>query len=125
MGTITIKLPYNVDDTFGLSMIDSPKDMVKQSLLNLILCNKGECIFDINYGVGITDLLFANSHDAEVNNKREEIRRQTATYLPYISFTDIALHRNNEKLFIKISYFLNGTNISDSINLELDNTNVG
>jgi phage baseplate assembly protein W len=125
MSTITIKLPYNINDSFGIDMVDNINDFAKQSLTNLILCERGDRIFDLDYGVGIADLLFQHIQDNQISDKESQIYHQTKKYLPFISIKEVSVHKNLEKLFVRIVYYVNNSNILDTLNLELDNNNVG
>lgn len=123
MPTLSIKLPYNVSDIYGIDMISDLKTMAKQGLKSIILTNPGEQIFSIDYGVGIDSLLFSNTDDGSIEKIREKIFLQTKKYLPFISLTKCEISRNLNKVYFKLTYFINSSKTFDTLEMDIE-TNV-
>ena len=120
------------------------KEQAKNNLINILLTEPGERIFLPNFGVGLRQLLFEN----EINEDglKEQIYSQVEQYLPQITITDIAISRSpiitegpldaasrflegqgeiSHFLYIVLSFRLNQTNETDTIQLNFNNPPVG
>ena len=62
-------------------------EAIKQNMRMLFFTRKGERVMDINFGIGIRQFLFENITQALVNDIREVIYTQVATYLKYVQIS--------------------------------------
>lgn len=120
MTTLSVKIPMIIDDVNGIGMVDNIKDLAKQNLKNLILTNPGEQLFYYDYGVGIDSILFKNSSDTSILDLKDRIYSQIKKYIPYISVIDSDISVKQDRLYIKIVYYVKTTLEGDSLEIDVD-----
>lgn len=128
------KLPLDYNQSYGpYTSLDNIQDVVKQNLKMLILTNPGERIMIPNFGVGIRRTLFENKSSNYNSLIESKIRNQVASYLPFIEIKKITVSNlvdnlNNfyeNSLQVSIYYNVPTANISDILNLNINNTQEG
>jgi phage baseplate assembly protein W len=121
---ISVKLPLRVSAEDGPYALT--KDLIsttKQNFKNLVLTNPGEKIMDINFGVGISGLLFENYTSDIRDRMRARIVEQAAAYMPFIkirsiNFNDTEIDSN--KISLAINYYISPLNFEDVLSLNLN-----
>ena len=88
---VGVTLPFNGPAVFNSSY--TTKDQVKSNLINLLLTDPGERLFEPNFGVGIRSLLFEQYIDKET--LKTKIIDQASIYIPEIELADIFIKRVN------------------------------
>ena len=113
-----IRFPFNAGGVFYSTY--TTKEQSKNNLLNILLTQPGERIFQPNFGVGLRQLLFENVIDTE--KLKQNIISQTNLYLSQITILDIQANKNpNEHtLFITITFRVNQTNEEETIQLNFN-----
>tara|TARA_Y100000593_G_scaffold82668_1_gene155437 strand:+ start:346 stop:807 length:462 start_codon:yes stop_codon:yes gene_type:complete len=123
-----VSLPFNAEGVFYSTY--TTKEQVKSNLLNILLTEPGERIFNPLFGVGLRQLLFEN--ETNPDQLRTQINQQVETYLPQITITDIQASRANQQgityvdtsdghiLYIRITFRVNQTNETDTIQLNFN-----
>lgn len=76
---------------------------IKQSVLNILLTNKGERPFDPNFGSNIRSLLFDNFDPIVGTLLDEEIRRTLRNYEPRIRVESVDINDASDRNAIDIS----------------------
>lgn len=97
------------------------KDQIKANLINYLLTNKGERVFNPNFGANLKSILFENITDATLDDLKFIIQGEIALYFPTISVKSIEFQNEpdlNEINFL-LSYEINLFGISDNINILL------
>ena len=102
----------------GYQMIRGYGNLVKQNFKNLMLTSPGEKIMDPKFGVGLRRFLFEQDTLASRNSVKGRIYAQVKRYLPYISIRKVELSemKDDNKLSIYISYFINPLNMQAVFN---------
>jgi len=129
------RLPLDYNQSFGpyTSLVDI-NDVVRQNLKMIILTNPGERITIPNFGVGIRRLLFESKSANLSSSINSRIRNQVSIYLPFINITNIkvsdAISNNINDIYenalqVSIYYTVPSANISDILNITLNNTEEG
>jgi phage baseplate assembly protein W len=104
------------------SFADSnPAEAIKQNLKMLLLTRKGEYVMDPNYGVGLPNYLFLMEQEIKTGELENDIRTQSATYLPYMTISDlnVELDATQAALKIRIEFFYNELTIPEVFELEV------
>lgn len=106
--------------------IDSHPDVnttqaIKQNMKMLLLTRKGEYVWDTNFGVGLHSYLFENDSTISTGFLEGEIRKQIATYLPYVAVDGVAIRidSDNQILNAQIRFRYNGLSIPDLFVVEV------
>lgn len=125
----SVKLPITKDKLDGLySMNKTAEESIKQNFKMLLLTNPGERIMDINYGVGLRQILFQQNTDDVKNLIVTRINEQVRKYLNVISvgqivfsdgleddYTDTDSNLLNMRIYFSIPFL----GVNDELNLQL------
>lgn len=112
---IGIAIPFDPVNIFKITY--TTKDQIKSNLLNFLLTNKGERVFNPNFGADIRALVFDQMVNLE--ETRESISDSISLYFPELQITEVSFTPNYDTntLFIKISYIINTE--ADSISIQI------
>jgi len=115
LSKIGIAIPFNKNNIFASTY--TTKEQLKFNLINLILTQKGEKIFEPNFGTNIRKILF----ESEVNDELvfEEISNMVNLYIPEINIENIDVVNNEHFLTLNIYYKLNITQETDNISINI------
>jgi len=83
---VTIGVAFPLDKTNLFKGTKTVKEQVKTNLINLLLTEPGERLYEPNYGIGLKGLLFEPNIDKE--NLNSKINQQINFYIPEISLID-------------------------------------
>tara|TARA_R110000822_G_scaffold218985_1_gene353253 strand:- start:349 stop:759 length:411 start_codon:yes stop_codon:yes gene_type:complete len=112
---VGVVFPFNGDAVFNSSY--TTRDQVKSNLINVLLTEPGERIYEPNFGVGLKKLLFENQIKEDEIESR--IKDQCSFFVPEIEITNliIQLIPESHTLYIRITYGFLLDNTKDSIQL--------
>lgn len=96
MAGFTPKLPLNLDNKQGYTLIENIKDLAVQNFLMILLTNPGERIMDLEFGVGIKKVLFENFNSFSTTNFESRLQGQISKYAPYLQIKNINYLENTE-----------------------------
>ncbi len=132
MSGLSPKLPLNIDEINGYALNQNFKEVARQNLKMVILTSPGERIMIPEFGVGIRNYLFENVNNSTFNTIRQRIDNQVASYLPYITITNIEFSSerndgtsgvepssNSNYVNIRIRYSVPSMFISDTLILQI------
>lgn len=113
-----VNIPFNGSAVFTSNY--KTKDIIKNNLINYLLTNPGERIANPRFGAGIRAFIFE-----QIGNNTLEFLEQDLQSKINQNFNNLLLDNlevSNSKdtpntIFIKISYSIPNTNISDSLQL--------
>ena len=118
---VKVGIPFPLTgDNVLFNSTATTKEQVKSNLINLLLTKQGERIGEVNFGVGLQNLLFEQNIDLE--NLKEKIKTQINIYIPQISLLDAQTNfiENEQTLYIVISYRFNLDGTQDTIQLNFE-----
>lgn len=109
--------PFNGSAVFNPTY--QTKDQVKANLINYILTNKGERVFNPNFGSNLRELLFENIENNTLEILRQRIQNDISTYFPFILVQEIELNGRPDENSIdfKLSYSVPNLGVEDYINI--------
>lgn len=109
--------PFNGSAVFNPTY--QTKDQVKANLINYILTNKGERVFNPNFGSNLRELLFENIENNTLEILRQRIQNDISTYFPFILVQKIELNGRPDENSIdfKLSYSVPNLGVEDYINI--------
>ncbi len=111
--------PLNGDAVFKPTY--QTKDQIKANLINYLLTNKEERVFNPNFGANLRALLFENVVEASLEDLKQIIQDNIGIYFPMIVVKQIEFQNEpdlNEINFI-LSYEISLFGIEDNINILL------
>lgn len=97
------------------------KDQIKANLINYLLTNKGERVFNPNFGANLKSILFENITDATLEDLKFIIQEEIAMFFPTVNVKQIEFQNEpdlNEINFL-LSYEISLFGIEDNINILL------
>ena len=116
---VGVALPLNEVNMFKGT--DTIKEQAKTNLINVLLTEPGERVYEPTYGVGIKQMLFEQSPNE--NNLNEKINQQVNIHIPEITIVDTKVNFNEDEhiLYVALTYMFNLDNAKDSIQLNFNN----
>tara|TARA_Y100000004_G_C8831374_1_gene376349 strand:- start:285 stop:665 length:381 start_codon:yes stop_codon:yes gene_type:complete len=106
---------------FDLFKEDEIAKAVKFNLKNIILTTPGERIWDTSFGVGIKNLLFEQKDFGIIDKYTGIIVGQIEAYAGYVTLESVDIEDSDDNsIKISIKYAINRTEISDSLELEIN-----
>jgi len=112
---VGVVFPFNGNAVFNSSF--TTQEQVKSNLINVLLTEPGERVYEPNFGVGLKTLLFENQIKEDELEGR--IKDQCAFYVPEVDITNliIQLIPDSHTLYIRLTYKFIVNNEEDSIQL--------
>jgi len=117
---IGVSLPFNGPNGKPFNSTYSTKDQIKSNLINLILTNKGERVFNPEFGADLKRVLFEGLTEDTNTTVQRLIADSINTFLPDVILDEVLLVPNidNNSLSITIKYSLRISGTSDQITVE-------
>ena len=122
MSIVSIKFPIEKsginpgEDGFSEKEI---AQAVKFNIKNVLLTSPNELLFDLNFGVGLKELLFEFPTDEKLNEYRSRIRTGLQVYCPYIDVLNLSLEALDESLVVRLEYEIPQTETIETLQLIL------
>jgi len=115
---IGISLPFNGPVAFNSTY--STYDQIKSNLINLLLTNKGERVFNPEFGSDLRSALFEGLNEDIDNEIRSLITTNAAIFVPDVTITnlDIIQDKDNNSLSVNVQYRINISNKTDQITVQ-------
>ena len=117
---IGISLPFNNPAVF--QTIYNTREQIKYNLINFLLTDPRERIFNPSFGAGIRNSLFEQITAETTDNLDTLIRTGVESYFPNVVITALTFGAdpNNNILTINFSYTIRNTRESDNIILSIN-----
>lgn len=116
---IGISVLYS-NNTSVFSTTTTTKAQIKSNLINYVLTNKGERLYDPNFGGDVRRAVFEANDDLEFDDIATRLETEILQYVPNIILQSIIIKRDpdNNLVNIIINYQLNQQNQQVVINVE-------
>jgi len=117
---IGVSLPFSNPAVF--ETVYNTKDQIKYNLINFLLTDPRERIFNPSFGAGIRNSLFEQITAETTDNLDTLIRSGVESYFPNVVITALTFGAdpNNNILTINFSYTIRNTRESDNIILSIN-----
>jgi phage baseplate assembly protein W len=117
---IGVSLPFNNPAVF--QTVYTTKDQIKYNLINFLLTDPRERIFNPIFGAGIRGRLFEQITDSTADDLDLLIRSGVERYFPNVVITQLIFggDPNDNILTVNLSYTIKNTRESDNITLSID-----
>ena len=118
--SIGISLPFN-GPAGPFNKTYSTKDQTKSNLINLLLTNKGERLFNPEFGTNIRKTLFEGITDDTTETLKDIINSSINYFIPNVKVIDIIIDSDKDKNIINISikYSLRISGVEDQIKVQI------
>ena len=100
------------------------RDQIKSNLINYLLTNKGERVFEPNFGANLRDLVFENVLDRTNDELKERIQAGLDFYFPQVKIEEINFENQPDNNLIRaiaftLIYNVENFEVTDDINIIL------
>ena len=97
------------------------KDQIKANLVNFLLTNKGERVFNPNFGADLRSTLFEQLENSTLEELSEQIQEYIGVQFPTIVVEDITFTPQEDKntLFFTLTYTVVLLGFRDEVNILL------
>lgn len=96
------------------------RDQIRANLINFLLTNQGERVFNPDFGADLRSLLFEMSSGAEIG-LQEIIQDKVRSLFPSVRIQQFFLKRfdNENRIQLSVTYAILNLGVSDSISINL------
>jgi phage baseplate assembly protein W len=116
---IGVSLPFN-GPAGPFNKTYSTKDQVKSNLINLLLTNRGERIFNPEFGSDLKRVLFEGITDDLTSTVQNIISTSISIFIPEIESSKaiVSSNQDNNSISVTVYYKLKLSGISDQVTIE-------
>jgi len=116
---IGVSIPFNAPGVFYSTY--TTKDQLKSNILNYFLTNRGERVFNPNFGSSIRDYLFEQLSNETYDNLEFMIQEDMKRYFPTVTVNNLEIlgFEDSNTLQVNISYSIKDFGIDDQITLTI------
>ena len=117
---VGVALPFNTSAVF--QTVYTTKEQLKFNIINFLLTDKRERIFNANFGASIRNKLFEQITVETIDSLDSQIRTGISNYFPSVVITDLTFGGDPDQnsLTIQFSYTISNTGESDNVILNLN-----
>ena len=111
--------PLNGDAVFVPTYFT--REQIKANMVNYLLTNKGERVFNPNFGADLRNLLFENILDITTNDLSATIQNEISEFFPNVEIKEIEFNNQPDNNIVNFTliYQIENFGIEDSINILL------
>jgi phage baseplate assembly protein W len=117
--SIGVSLPFN-GPAGPFNKTYSTKEQIKSNLINLILTDTGERVFNPEFGIGLKKVLFEGITDDTSLIIADLISTKVSYYIPQIQISEVIVDPNpdNNSISVTVNYKLLISGTSDKITVQ-------
>ena len=116
---VGFSLPMNGNAVFKPTY--QTRDQIKSNLINFMLTNNGERVFNPNFGLDLRSYVFENNTDLTSDEIEFKIQEGIADYFPQVSIENLTITPNEDanQINITVTYSIPQLGVDDSITIAL------
>jgi phage baseplate assembly protein W len=117
--SIGVSLPFN-GPAGPFNKTYSTEEQIKSNLINLLLTNKGERVFNPEFGADLKTVLFEGITEDTVDVIRTLIGTNVSTFIPEVTVTnlDIVKSEDTNTISVTVQYRINISGNANQITVE-------
>ena len=117
---IGVALPFNTPAVF--QTVYTTKEQLKYNIINYLLTNNRERLYNPNFGANIRSLLFEQISADTFDTLEVQIRAGLERYFPNITIVTLSVSGNPDEnlMTIEFSYKINNSSESDNVIINLN-----
>ena len=122
---VGIGLPFN-GPAGGFNTTFNSNEQSRYNFINYLLTNHGERPLNPNFGANLRSFVFEQTETDLIDSLDRAIRNAAESFFPRVLIRDIQIlsGRDNNQVIITITFSIRSTNITDTINLELNGQDI-
>ena len=104
---VGIEFPLDYSQEGFFRKTKTIRQQVKSNIRNLLLTEKGERVFQPNFGSNLKSLLFEQITPTSLENVENDIRESLSTWLPYVNVNNLVVvqdDRNPNQVLTSLEY---------------------
>lgn len=119
---IGVALPFSADNVF--SSVYTTKDQTKYNIINFLLTDPRERVFNPTFGAGLRARLFEQIEQTTFEEIQQSLTTQLENNFPQIEILELSVFgdTNIGSIIIKFSYRLKRSKETDSVTLTVQNS---
>jgi phage baseplate assembly protein W len=98
---VGVSIPFNVNDVFSKTYTTT--DQIKSNIINYILTDKGERVFNLDFGSSLRRYVFENITPESISLLQQTLGSELQTNFPNVQFNQISVTPNYDENTINIS----------------------
>ena len=117
---VGVSLPFNGNAVFKPTF--TTKDAIRNNLINYLLTNPGERVFNTSYGAGLRKYIFENITRNNITDIQNYVESIISKSFPNIQ-GEVIIQTSSDFniIYITINYTITNTGITDNIQISLNN----
>lgn len=129
MKSYNITFPFKDDNETNsfVQMNQVTKDSYSSNLLLLLLTQKGERLYESDYGTNLLKYIFEPNDDLTASDVEEEIRNTVSLYIPEVKITSISFNwfadddtLSENELNVNVKFVYSEGNFTEQGNIDLN-----
>jgi phage baseplate assembly protein W len=118
---IGVSLPFSSKSVFNT--VYTTQDQLKYNIINYLLTDRRERVFNTNFGASLRSLLFENINNDSIANIEASVRSGLEINFPNININQIYItsQPDDNQINIYLTYSIVNTGIVDEVNINLQN----
>jgi len=118
---VGVGLPFNTPSVF--TTVYTTKEQIKYNIINFLLSDRRERIFNPTFGAGLRSRLFEQITDQSNQTLQDSIQTSIQSYFPNIRIEelDVISDPDRSNITVEFSYTLLASNEQDIITLNVQN----
>ena len=118
---IGVSLPFSSKSVFNT--VYTTQEQLKYNIINYLLTDRRERVFNVNFGAGLRTLLFENISTDSILNIETSVRSGLESNFPNININQLYItsQPDNNQINIYFTYSIVNTGIVDEVNINLQN----
>jgi phage baseplate assembly protein W len=98
---VGVSIPFNVNDVFSKTYTTT--DQIKSNIINYILTDKGERVFNLDFGSSLRRYVFENITPESISLLQQTLGNELRANFPNVQFNQISITPNYDENAINIS----------------------
>jgi phage baseplate assembly protein W len=117
---VGVALPFNNKAVF--TQVYNTKEQLKYNFINLLLTNKGERVFNPDFGTDLKKYIFEHVTESNFEFIKSTIIDNTNKFIPQINIINVNINSplDSNIINVEINYKIRLTNENDSVNINFE-----
>jgi phage baseplate assembly protein W len=118
---VGVKIPFSSKSAF--ISVYTTKEQTKYNIINFLLTDKRERVFNPNFGAGLRSFIFEQMTQEALDTLEESIKSKVELNFPNVDVRNVRVTGNidTQSLFVSIDYIITNSNENDSVTIRVQN----
>ena len=110
-----ISIIFNGNNVFNQTI--TTKEQIKSNLINFVLTNQGERLFDPNFGGNLRAIIF--EQDSNIDSITETLKDRILAYVPGVTIEEIIVNKSSNLNKVGVTIYYSIYNHADVLNINI------